>query len=163
MKGVKCMASDAPDAPIQMTGTITNSEVQSDLTQDNEWSCTESANKENAVCTRTWNVDQFGSEGEMKFEDDALVLRKTIAAKCKAEKVDGVTVCLKKGHNLEFKCRYQLKTTTVANTVNIHGYDTNVSGDGEGKLNYKLTVVDENVDIGETIQVEIEAINKNLV
>ena len=70
MKGVKCMASDAPDAPIQMTATITNSEVQSDLTQDNEWSCTESANKENAVCTRTWNVDQFDSEGKMTFKDD---------------------------------------------------------------------------------------------
>ena len=74
-----------------------------------------------------------------------------------------MTVCLEEGHNLEFKCRYLLETTTVTNTVNIHGYDTKVSGEGEGKLNYKLTVVDDNFNIGETIQVKIEAINKNLV
>ena len=155
------MASDAPDAPIQMTATVTNNEIETDLTQDNAWSCT--SDKEDAICTRTWSADQFGSEGEITFEDDYLVLTKTISAHCKAEKVDEVTVCLEKGHNLEFKCRYQLETKTVDNTVNVQGYDTSVSGEGIGKLNYKLTVVDQTIDIGETIQVEIEAINKNLV
>ena len=163
LKGVKCMASDAPDAPIQMTATVTNKEIETDLTQDNEWSCTETTNKNDALCTRTWSADQFSSEGETTFEDDALVLKKTISADCKAKKIDEVTVCLKKGHNLEFKCRYRLQTTTVGNTVNVQGYDTTVSEEGIGKLNYKLNVVDDNVGIGETIQVEVEAINKNLV
>ena len=163
MKGVKCMASDAPDAPIQMTATITNSEIESDLTQDNNWSCSKATNKEDAVCTRVWNADQFGSEGETTFEDDALILKKTISANCKNKKIDGVTVCLEEGHNLEFKCRYLLQTTTVTSSIDVQGYDTKVSGEGEGKLNYKLTVVDDNVNIGETVHVEIEAINKNLV
>ena len=157
------MASNAPDAPIQMMATVNNNEIETDLTQDNAWSCTESIDKENAICTRAWNADQFGSEGEMTFEDDALVLKKTISANCKTKKIDEVTVCLEKGHNLEFKCRYRLQTTTVFNTVNVQGYDTNVSEDGFGRLNYKLIVVDKNVDIGQTIQVEIEAVNKNLV
>ena len=86
------MASDAPDAPIQMTATVTNSEIEPDLTQDNEWSCTESTNKEDAICTRTWSADQFGSEGETLFEDNTLVLKKVISASCKTEKVDDVTV-----------------------------------------------------------------------
>ena len=157
------MASDAPDSPVQMTVTIVNSEVESDLTREKEWSCTESTSKEDAVCTRVWNADQFGSEGETIFEDDALILKKTISANCKTEKVDEVTVCIGKGHHLEFKCRYPLKVTTVANTVNVQGYDTNVSGEGFGQLNYRLTVVDDNVNIGESIQVEIVAVNKNLV
>ena len=157
------MASDAPDAPIQMTATVTNSEVEYDLTTDNDWSCRESTNKEEAICTRTWTADQFDSEGETTFEDDTLILKKTITENCQRKTVDGITLCLDKGHNLEFKCSYLLKTTTVVNSVNVQGYDTSVSGEGFGKLNYRLTVVDGNVDIGETVQVEIEAINKNLV
>ena len=158
------MASDAADAPIQMTATITNSEVESDLTQDNEWSCTKPPNKEDAICTQTWNIEQFNSfYGEAWFEDKSLVLQKTVSVNCKATKVDGVTVCLEEGHNLEFKCRYPLETTSVSNSFNVQGYDTNVSEEGVGKLNYRLTVVDDNVEIGETIQVEIEAFNKNLV
>ena len=70
------MASDAPDAPIQMTATIKNSEIKYDLTQDSDWSCTESDDKENTICTQSWNVDQFNAEGETTFEEDNLVLKK---------------------------------------------------------------------------------------
>ena len=121
------MASDAADAPIQMTATITNSEVESDLTQNNEWSCTKPANKEDAICTQVWNADQFRSEGETIFEDNALILKKAISEKCKPQMIDGTNVCLEEGHNLEFKCIYPLQITTVFNTVNVQGSDTTVS------------------------------------
>ena len=157
------MASNAPDAPIQMTATVKNSEVKHDLTLDNEWSCNETTNKEDAICTQVWNADQFGSEGETMFKGNALILKKTISEKCKPQMIDGADVCLEEGHNLEFKCIYPLQITTVFNAVNVQGYDTTVSEEGVGKLNYRLTVVDDSIDIGDTIQVEIEAINKNLV
>ena len=139
------MASDAPDAPIQMTATIKNSEIKYDLTQDSDWFCTESSDKENAICTQSWNADQFNVEGETTFEEDNLVLKKTISTTCKTENIDNVSVCLEEGHTLEFKCTYPLKVTTLSNTVNVQGSDNLVSGEGFGQLNYKLSVVDANV------------------
>ena len=157
------MASDAPDAPIQMTATIKNSEIKYDLTEDSDWSCTESGDKENAICTRSWNADQFNGAGETTFEEDNLVLKKIISATCKTEKIDNVSVCLEEGHTIEFKCIYPLKVTTVSNIVSVQGKDDLVSEEGFGQLNYKLSVVDANIDIGEPVNVEIKAINENLV
>ena len=129
---VKCMASDAPDAPIQMTATVTNSEVEYDLTTDNDWSCRESTNKEEAICTRTWTADQFDSEGETTFEDDTLILKKTITENCQRKTVDGITLCLEKGHNLEFNAATfsKLQPSTILSTFRamIQVFQGKVSG-----------------------------------
>merc|ERR1712168_1499304 len=108
------MASDADDAAIKMTATVINSEIKHDLTTDTDWNCDGSG--ETATCTRSWDADQFDGTGETFFENDNLVLKKSISASCKTTKVEDVIVCLKQGHNLEFKCSYPLKTTTVSNT-----------------------------------------------
>ena len=145
------------ESPIQMTATIANSEIKYDLTEDNDWSC-----DSDGQCTRSWRVDKFTGDGEKTFTDSHLVLKKRIAQECKDTKVDDVTVCIEEGHALEFICKYPLDTQTVKNTYDVAGHDTNVSKEGFGQLNYKL-VATKNVDIGNTVNVEVEAINKGLV
>ena len=157
------MASEAEDAEIQMTATVNNNEIKHDLTMDGDWSCV--GEDENAVCTRSWGVSEFTQDGEdpeITFDADNLILKKSVAAGCKTAKVDDVTVCLQKGHKLDFTCTYPLGTTTVTNTYDVAGHDTSVSKEGTGKLNYKLTAT-ENVKIGEKVTVKIEAVNKGLV
>ena len=154
------MLSEAdPESPIQMTATIDNVDIKYDLTEDNDWTC----NSETGQCTRSWSVDQFDSdEGEKTFTDGNLILKKRVAQECKDTKVDDVTICIAEGHDLEFICKYPLETQTVKSTYDVTGHDTNVSKEGVGKLNYKL-VATKSVEIGNKINVEVEAINKGLV
>ena len=152
------MESQLNDSPILMTATIANSEIKYDLTEDTDWKCDSSTGD----CTRSWTVDKFTGEDEKTFTEGHLVLKKRIAKECEDTTVDDVTVCIEEGHALEFICKYPLDAQTVKNTFDVDGHDTNVSEEGFGQLNYKLVATD-NVDIGNTVNVEIEAINKGLV
>ena len=51
----------------------------------------------------------------------------------------------------------------MSNTFDVSGHDTIVSKEGTGTLNYVLTATPTNAEIGDTVTVKIEAINKNLV
>ena len=144
------------DSPIQMTVTVDNSEIKYDLTTDTDWDCNSGS------CTRSWTADKFDGEGEMTFTSTHLILKKQISQECKSAEVDGVKVCLQQGHSLDFVCKYPLDTQTLTNTYDVAGHDTNVSKEGTGKLNYKL-VASENVNIGDTVSVKVEAVNKGLV
>ena len=166
------MESDAADSPIKMTATVNNAEVNYDLNDDENWSCSEEAvynedkqeNENVEVCRQSWTADQFDGEGEMTFDPENLILKKTITKDCENETVDGIKVCISKGHNMEFTCSYSLKAQTVDNTYDVTGHDTNIKKEGEGSLNYKLTVLDsENIKIGDTVQVDVEAVNEGLV
>lgn len=65
---------------------------------------------------------------------------------------------------MEFTCTYSLKAQTVHNNYDVYGHDTNIKEEGKGSLNYKLTVLDsENIKIGDTVQVDVEAVNEGLV
>merc|ERR1712176_675098 len=169
---VTCMESDAADSPIKMTATVNNAEVNYDLNDDENWSCSEEAvynedkqeNENVEVCRQSWTADQFDGEGEMTFDPENLILKKTITKDCENETVDGIKVCISKGHNMEFTCKYSLKAQLVDNTYDVTGHDTNIKEEGEGSLNYKLTVLDsENIKIGDTVQVDVEAVNEGLV
>merc|ERR1712176_364429 len=116
------------------------------------------------VCRQSWTADQFDGEGEMTFDPENLILKKTITKDCENETVDGIKVCISKGHNMEFTCKYSLKAQLVDNNYDVTGHDTNIKEEGEGSLNYKLTVLDsENIKIGDTVQVDVEAVNEGLV
>jgi len=158
---VTCMQSDADDSPIEMTATVTNSEIKHDLTADSDWSC--SGAGDDATCTRSWGADAFTGAGETTFDATHLILTKTVAANCQQTNVDGVDVCIQEGHSLEFKCKYPLGETTVTGTFDVAGHDTVAQEEGFGTLKYTLTVVNPNVDIGDTVNVEVEAVNKGLV
>jgi len=158
---VTCMQSDADDSPIEMTATVTNSEIKHDLTTDSDWSC--SGAGDDATCTRSWGADAFTGAGETTFDATHLILTKTVAAGCTQTNVDGVDVCIQEGHSLEFKCKYPLGETTVSGTFDVAGHDTVAQEEGVGSLKYTLTVLDADVDIGDTVNVEVEAVNKGLV
>jgi len=158
---VTCMQSDADDSPIEMTATVTNSEIKHDLTTDGDWTC--SGAGDDAVCTRKWGAAAFTGAGETSFDATHLILTKTVAAGCTQTNVDGVDVCLQEGHSLEFKCKYPLGETTVHSTFNVAGHDTVAQEEGIGSLKYTLNVINPNVDIGDTVNVEVEAVNKGLV
>jgi len=158
---VTCMQSDADDSPIEMTATVTNSEIKHDLTADSDWSC--SGAGDDATCTRSWGADAFTGAGETTFDATHLILTKTVAANCQQTNVDGVDVCIQEGHSLEFKCKYPLGETTVTGTFDVAGHDTVAQEEGVGSLKYTLTVLDADVDIGDTVNVEVEAVNKGLV
>merc|ERR1711897_110360 len=169
---VTCMESDAADSPIKMTATVNNAEVNYDLNDDENWSCSEEAvynedkqeNENVELCRQSWTADQFDGEGEMTFDPENLILKKTITKDRENETVDGIKVCISKGHNMEFTCSYSLKAQTVDNTYDVTGHDTNIKKEGKGSLNYKLTVLDsENIKIGDTVQVDVEAVNEGLV
>ena len=120
--------------------------------------------KQDVKCTRMWNADKFGSEGETSFEDDTLVLKKTITAKLKRSMKWQCTSKLVSRSWL-LKSWIQLLTSTANYNHDKHcqypRVDTIFSEEGLGKLNYKL-LTDDNVDIAKIIQVKIESINKNL-
>ena len=157
------MESDAADSPIKMTATVDNDDVSFDLSTDDAWTCNEPDDGQTQTCTQSWTADQFGDE-EKTFEGEWLYLKKTITKDCENETVDGIKVCISKGHNMEFTCKYSLKAQTVDNTYDVTGHDTNIKEEGEGSLNYKLTVVDEeNIKIGDTVEVHVEAVNEGLV
>ena len=155
------MQSNADDSPIEMTATVTNSEVKEDLTADSDWTCAGAG--ATASCTRSWGATEFTGTGEKIFDSTHLILKKTISAGCKKTKVDNIDVSIQEGHSLDFTCKYPLEETTVSNTYDVAGHDTNVAEEGVGSLKYTLTVLDSNVDIGDTVNVEVEAVNKGLV
>merc|ERR1712003_84566 len=160
---VTCMESDAADSPLKMTATVDNDDVSFDLSDDDAWTCNEPDEGQTQTCTQSWTADQFGDE-EKTFDAEWLYLKKTITKDCENETVDGIKVCISKGHNMEFTCKYSLKAQTVDNTYDVTGHDTNIKEEGEGSLNYKLTVLDsENIKIGDTVQVDVEAVNEGLV
>ena len=157
------MQSDAPDSIILMTATVNNADFDYDLTNDPEWNCVD-VEENNTVCKRQWTAEMFTAEGEKTFSDTHLILKKQVAQKCENVEVDGVTICISKGHNMEFTCRYPLDAQLVSNTYDVSGHDTNISKEGEGKLNYKLTVVGaEDIKIGDKVTVNVEAVNPGLV
>merc|ERR1712113_688193 len=158
---VRCMQSADDDSPIEMTATVTNSEIKHDLTTDGDWTC--SGEGDSATCSRSWGATEFTGSGETTFDANNLVLKKSITAGCKTANVDDIDVCIQEGHSLEFICKYPLGETTVSNTYKVAGHDTNVSEEGVGSLKYTLTVTNPNVNIGETVNVEVEAVNKGLV
>ena len=152
------MESQLDDSPILMTATIANSEIKYDLTADTDWTCSSSTGD----CTRSWTVDKFNGEDETTFTESHLILKKRIAQECKDTKVGDVTVCIEQGHTIDFTCKYPLDAQTVKNTFDVGGHDTNVSKEGFGQINFKLFAT-ENVEIGDTVNVEIEAVNKGLI
>jgi len=131
------------------------------LTTDGDWTC--SGTGDAAICTRKWGADAFTGTGETSFDSTHLILTKTVAAGCKQTNVDNVDLCLREGHSLEFKCKYPLGETTVKSTFDVAGHDTVASEEGFGSLKYTLKVVNPNVDIGDTVNVEVNAVNKGLV
>ena len=152
------MESQLDDSPILMTATIANSEIKYDLTADTDWTCSSSTGD----CTRSWTVDKFNGEDEKKFTESHLVLKKRIAKECKETKVGDVTVCIKEGHTIDFTCKYPLDAQTLKSTFDVAGHDTDVLEEGFGQLNFKLLAT-ENVEIGNTVNVKIEAVNKGLI
>ena len=92
------MESKAADSKIKMTAIVNKSEVSSKPDGFTEFNMNFTE-----IYTRSWEMDEFGSE-DMSLDDSGdLVLTKKISKGCVKTKVDDVTVCTDTGHTLDFK------------------------------------------------------------
>merc|ERR1712193_57262 len=102
---------------------------------------------------------EFIKEGE----EDWMVLTATEGTTgCEKIKVDGVDICKDIGESYSFKCKYNLKDQTIKDTFSVTGQDTEVDAEGIGELSYTIEV-DENVEIGETVNFTINPASPGLV
>merc|ERR1712193_154971 len=102
---------------------------------------------------------EFIKEGE----EDWMVLTATEGTTgCEKIKVDGVDICKDIGESYSFKCKYNLKDQTIKDTFSVTGQDTEVDAEGIGELSYTIEV-DENVEIGETVNFTIKPASPGLV
>ena len=85
---------------------------------------------------------------------------------CDKTTVDGVDVCISKGHQFTFSCKYPLAVQTIStvNDFTVSGSDTTDSASGTGTLNYALTVdASAAFQIGNTVTATITPESSGLV
>ena len=88
------MESQAADSKIKMTAIVNKNEVSSKPAGFSE---------NGQTYTRSWEMEEFGSD-DMSLDDSGdLVLTKKISKGCVNTKVDDVVVCTDAGHTLDFK------------------------------------------------------------
>jgi len=85
---------------------------------------------------------------------------------CDKKTVDGVEVCISKGHQFTFTCNYPLADQTIStdSDFTVSGSDTTDSAVNYGSLNYALTVdTGATFAIGNTVTATITPVSSGLV
>lgn len=150
---------------VVMTAKVPTGDVQRNLaTELSDW------NEVDGHYVAVWS--SFGTgftveEAQRPDKDDnpynALVISTEVDSGCKTETVEGTTVCLQTGHNLQFECAYSLEDQAL-DTVDfkVSGSDAEDSATGTGTLGYTLAVT-ETMKIGEPAAATITPKTPNLV
>jgi len=142
---------------VVMSAKVPKADVQFDLSSLADWSL-DSEDPPNYVAEWTsFTGTGFAIEQaeRTKLSDStkyqALVITKTIDSDgCTTALVEGVTVCLKTGHELDFECAYDLSDQELdAVDFTVAGSDSEKTAVGEGTLTYTLEV-NSGLKIGET-------------
>jgi len=141
---------------VVMSAKVPKTDVQVDLSLLADWSL-DSESPPNYVAEWTsftgagFTIEQAE---RTKLSDStkyqALVITRTIDSGCTTTNVNGITVCLKTGHDLDFECAYDLSDQELdAADFTVAGSDVEKTAVGEGTLTYTLEV-NTGLKIGET-------------
>ena len=117
-----------------------------------------------------WTKSVIPSAGDTTTGDvggtDSLIFDQTVTSSgCDEEIVDGVTVCVAKGHTFTFSCSYPLTDQEISSTAfTVAGSDTISAATNVGSLHYALTVDSTSAyEIGSTVTATITPSSPDLV
>lgn len=151
---------------VVMTAKVPKSAVQENMAAMDGWKLVDN----NYVASwssfdgKDFTVEEANRQNKDNKTYRALVISKKVDSEgCEKETVNGVTVCVKTGHTLDFECAYSLENQDL-NTADftVSGSDTEKSAKNTGKLGYTLDV-NTDMTIGDKAAATITPKTKNLV
>jgi len=124
---------------VEMKMMIDIADVQDAAGPGADWTKNDADTQWEKTFTPTADDTTEETEGTAKF----LQVTKVVDSEgCDKTTVDGVEVCVAKGHQFTFTCKYPLadQTISTADDFTVSGSDTTDSATGTGTLNYALAV-----------------------
>jgi len=148
---------------VEMKMMIDIADVQDAAGPGADWTKNDADTQWQKTITPTADDTTEETEGTAKF----LQVTKVVDSEgCDKTTVDGVEVCVAKGHQFTFTCKYPLadQTISTAQDFTVSGSDTTDSATGIGSLNYALAVDAGNTfAIGNTVTATITPESSGLV
>jgi len=148
---------------VEMKMMIDIADVQDAAGPGADWTKNDADTQWQKTITPTADDTTEETEGTAKF----LQVTKVVDSEgCAKKTVDGVEVCVAKGHQFTFTCKYPLadQTVSTAQDFTVSGSDTTDSATGIGSLNYALAVDAGNTfAIGNTVTATITPDSSGLV
>jgi len=148
---------------VEMKMMIDIADVQDAAGPGADWTKNDADTQWEKTFTPTADDTTEETEGTAKF----LQVTKVVDSEgCDKTTVDGVEVCVAKGHQFTFTCKYPLadQTVSTADDFTVSGSDTTDSATGTGTLNYALAVdVGAAFAIGNTVTATITPVSSGLV
>merc|ERR1711935_1245746 len=148
---------------VEMKMMVDIADVQDAAGPGADWAKNEDQTQWEKTFTPTADDTTEETEGTDKFLQVTQVVD---SEGCAKETVDSVEVCISKGHQFTFTCKYPLadQTLSTADDFTVSGSDTTDSVTGTGTLNYALTVdAGATFAIGNTVTATITPVSSGLV
>jgi len=148
---------------VEMKMMVDIADVQDAAGPGADWAKNEDQTQWEKTFTPTADDTTEETEGTDKFLQVTQVVD---SEGCAKETVDGVEVCISKGHQFTFTCKYPLadQTLSTADDFTVSGSDTTDSVTGTGTLSYALTVdAGATFAIGNTVTATITPESSGLV